>query len=1061
LAELKRFDIGSTDKGLNQMKNKFLLSVIPVVFLLTLFFSASGIYSASAYPDAPVMKADPEKGAMFRYWICGAYPMDDEGGPEKIEWELEEIADKGYAGIEVCVLKADYAYDAVQLGTYGWGTPKFVEMMKVILRAGNRLGLQIDMTATNGWPIMIPGIMGTNAEERILYKGDRVEVAGPSGAVLYSDRGKEYAGLEMPRNRRYLQAVTAAKAVGNCRVDKGPQTFLWGTDTVPGVEGAKETVLLDPDKMVSLVKGKDYRYDETAGAVTLDWTPPDDGSWRVFTYWMGFSGKSTSDITPEEALYTNYFSKDGAKAFIDYWNRTLLADEELAALFRENGTRIFEDSIEFATYFGSSGFLGNVTLGIEWTEEFLDEFKSRAGYDLTPYLPLLDGQELGGTVNVQYYDYELAAGDRDGGYVYSDVADRIRNDLAQVYTEMFLDNHAMVIQDWAKARGMDYRFQLYSYEFDTNYASALVSGPEVETLGFSQGAHGYDKMRLVAGGAHMGGRAVISDEAALTDAAYILSYKGVLDVVNTHYAQGANQILWHGFTHTSGVASDWPGNAAFGTMLADNWGPKKPSWESEKDFADYLARVQGILQAGTAKVDTAVFVFKYGSFTPIWQDPTLARAGYTYDFVSHNTLTLETARVENGVLNPDGPAYRALIVADQTYMDVATAERLIEYADAGLRIFVVGTFPSKVPFFKDWQEDEKRLGRLVQTLSDHENVTVVASEEAVPAAMEAEGILPNAGVAEPADLLTARRDVGGISYYYIFNDSDADVDTEITLAGSGNVYDIDLWSGAVTQTADHKVGNGTVTKRLRLTAKGAKMAAVGKGDLLNTAPMPSGASEAKTAAVTGNAPADASVVVMNGDLYLRASASGEYRVIFGDGKNETVQVAGLPKAFELSRGWHLTVERWQDDTATPNIKYDTLKTVIPVGETDLVSWRRIPALGDAVAGIGTYSVSFTLPDTWRVADGAVIAFPGLGARGAAVFVNGTKVYLDHLTKRVDAGNLLTPGANDLKVVLYTTLGNQLIADGVLTGGWNRRKVEYQDYGITGPVTVTPYVFREL
>lgn len=1043
------------------MKKRLLLPLISIVFMLTFFCCASDRHSTAAHSDTPVMKADPEKGAMFRYWICGAYPMDDEGGPEKIEWELQEIADKGYAGIEVCVLKADYKYDANKLGTYGWGTPKFVEMMKVILRTGNRLGLQIDMTATNGWPIMIPGVMGTNAEERILYKGDRVEVAGGSQAVLYSDKGKEYDGLEKPRYRRYLQAVTAAKVVGSCRVDKGPQTFVWGTDQVAGATGPKETTLLDPGSPICLTEGKDYRYDETAGAVTLDWTPPDDGTWRVFTYWMGFSGKSTSDVTPKEAFYTNYFSKDGARAFIDYWERTLLADEELAALFRENGTRIFEDSIEFATYFGSTGFLGNVTLGIEWTEEFLDEFEARAGYDLASYLPLLDGQELGGTAGVQYYDYEFAGGDKDGGYVYSDVANRIRNDLFQVYTEMFLDNHAMVIQDWAKSMGMDYRFQLYSYEFDTNYASALVSGPEVETLGFSQTAHGYDKMRLVAGGAHMGGRAVVSDEAALTDAAYTLTYTDALDVVNTHYALGANQILWHGFTHTSGVASGWPGNATFGTMLADNWGPRHPSWESEKDFADYLARVQSILQAGTARVDAAVYLFKYGTYTPVWTDSTLAREGYTYDFVSHNTLTLDAARVENGVLNPGGPAYKALIVADQTYMDVATAERLIEYADAGLRIFAVGGFPSKVPFFKDWQEEENRLSGLVRKLSSHKNVTVVKNEEEVAAAMKAEGILPNAGVAEPADLLTARRDIGGISYYYIFNDGDADVDTEIALAGSGNVYDIDLWSGDVTQKADHNVGNGTVTRRLRLAPKGAKMVAIGSGELLNVDTMSSGGASTKTAMVTGNAPADASVVVMDNDLYLRASANGEYRVTLEDGKNKTVQVTGLPETADLSHGWHLTVERWQDDTTTPNIKYDTLKTIIPAGDTDLVSWRRIPGLGDAVSGIGTYSVSFTLPNTWQAAAGAVIHFPGLSARGAAVFVNGTKVYLDHQKKQADVKNLLKPGANDLKVVLYTTLGNQLIADGVLTGGWNRQKVDYDDYGITGPVTVTPYVFVQV
>ena len=96
---------------------------------------------------------------------------------------------------------------------------------------------------------------------------------------------------------------------------------------------------------------------------------------------------------------TDYMSKDGANAYIAFWEEKLLSNERLSGLIDKVGMSIFEDSLEFGSYFGADN--------LEWSATFLEEFEQRAGYDLTPYLPLLNGQSMGCSTNVEYYDYEF------------------------------------------------------------------------------------------------------------------------------------------------------------------------------------------------------------------------------------------------------------------------------------------------------------------------------------------------------------------------------------------------------------------------------------------------------------------------------------------------------------------------------------------------------------------------------------------------------------------------------------------------------------------------------
>lgn len=1072
----------------NRMKRfwrKALCACLACTMLLTQL--GGSIAFAEKAQNSLYMEASQKAGAMFRWWVPAAIPMISDA--DIVRQEIEGIARVGYQGIEVSVISG-----SGDLENYGWGTAGWTEMLTMICEMALQLDLTVDVTVTCGWPISLPAKYAYedyDALEKNLYEGEyatiqggtvtkaaftKVESTNPWGGtsvsivpqdvvlaegedlVLATDQMEDHDASN-PLVKRTLQSVTVAKIVGAGSVDKGQQYYQWGNGN-PGREGRDgsfESVLLDPDSLTVLEEGTDYTLDEASGKVTIQWRPEDDGEYRVFTYWMGFSGATSSKGTVDTNYYADYMTQEGVKAYQAFWEDRILHNEKLAGLIKQVGMSLFEDSLEFGSYFGEDR--------LEWGTTFLQEFESRMGYDLAPYLPLLEGQSMGGTTNVEYYDYEFGSYNEESGkYEYDGACDRIRNDLTQVYTELFTENHIEPLTEWAHENGMYYRQQPMSFNYDAAYIAASCDYPDVETLGFfeitSDGGkyrHGYDKSRIVAAGAHMGERAVVSSECgALPGLCYRMTWAKIMEYIQLQYALGANRMIFHGYSHLTG-GTQWPGAEGFGTGLADNWGDRNPSWEYETSVAEYMSRAQDILRSGDPSVDVAVFNDYYSSFAPLWEDELLELSGYSYDFVTANLLKLDTAYVEDGILAPGAGSYQALIFDEQTYISVETAQKILDYLNKGLKVFVIGDFPDKVPSFCDYKAEEEQLAQVTAQIMAHKNTFTAESEQAVVGVMKAQGVSPRAALSEPAKVITAHRVIDGADYYYLYNDSRAEVQQEITLEGTGNLYLIDLWSGEVTQAADYTVdsSNGTVTRTFTLKANESVMAAVTEGALYQVEGSGPALKSTQTAV-----PDQGSTEVLDGKVQLKADGNGTYAVAYGDGCTEEVSVSGLPETCVLSSGWKLQVERWENNTDTSDITYDTKKTLIDVGTLDrLVPWSEIEALGPDVSGIGFYTNTFTLPETWNQADGAVLTLPVLdeqlfGCTIAEVRVNGTKVSVDQNHFTADAAGLLQAGENTLEVTLASPLGNQLIAYGRLNN-------EPSAYGLIGDVTLAPYEYVQL
>ena len=98
-----------------------------------------------------------------------------------------------------------------------------------------------------------------------------------------------------------------------------------------------------------------------------------------------------------------------------------------------------------------------------------------------------------------------------------------------------------------------------------------------------------------------------------------------------------------------------------------------------------------------------------------------------------------------------------------------------------------------------------------------------------------------------------------------------------------------------------------------------------------------------------------------------------------------------------------------------------------------------------MSGVGTYTTTVQLPESWTARDRGTYLDLGAVAGSVKVFVNGAKIAPDSVAGRDwDVSAHLKPGANELKVVLATPLGNTV------------RPAESEPYGLLGPVRLVPF-----
>lgn len=957
--------------------------------------------TAASFADPPATVRP-----KYRWWLPLAYEQD-----EQLVRELGEMKEAGAGGAEVAAFTVDGRGNQSSpfLDRYGWGTPEWSKRMETVYGAANDLGLRVDMSIGPRWPALVPSVSDLNdprAAQQIVF-GRAFAKGGTSfdGPLPSNYDARPPAGA-----RTTLVAALVARCVAaDCDAQSGSPR------------------LLDPDSVV-----------DVTGEVGPDGTlahalPGDAGStWALIAFWQTASGETRTGLTATTPnYYLDHLSEAGARASTDFWDEHVLTPELRRQIGTMGDADLYEDSLE----------LGSTQ---KWTWDYLAQWRARRGYDPVRLLPAIAGAGQHGLNGAPFFDFP-------GG-----LGARVRTDYRQTWSDLYVDVRLRALHDWAHGNGMSVRAQPYGGPIDVAGASSHVDVPEGESLAFNNNVEDY---KTVAVGAHLNGRAVVSDECcAMRDAVWATTAAGHADPANLQaiyrgLAGGVTQVVWHGFPHLtrgplgSGVNAIWPGmtyggNATFG----EAWGAKGgPNWEDQRSINDSLGRLQLVLRQGTPRFDLAVYWQDFGldghgttgagSHTLLRSRSPLAAAGYTWEYLSPANLREHGATVRRGQLFPDASGYRALLLKDQRTMSVEIARTLLARVRDGLPVVVVGALPSATPGARDTTGEDAELRAVIARLASERRVVRVAEEADVPAALRRLGIEAAAAhVSAPSDpsILSVRRQADGVDYWFLYNQGATAVDQTLRLAAGGTAYRLDPWSGEIAPLETARTRGGTVDADVRLEGDDVTVIAVTR----------------RRDGTFGGA----AHRVDREDGPLAAAARGGH----GGGQ-------GAAPAPRRLTDWSLAVERW---TPGPSgLPGDTAKTPLePVAVSAdargaLPAWTEItPANGygadlQDASGFGTYTARLRLDRDW---DGVTGAWLDLGrvADTATVTVNGRA--LPPLNpadvRHVEVGSRLRRGDNTIVVRVASTLLNAVrVAPG--TGASGRAR---QAYGLLGPVTLTPH-----
>jgi hypothetical protein len=434
----------------------------------------------------------------------------------------------------------------------------------------------------------------------------------------------------------------------------------------------------------------------------------------------------------------------------------------------------------------------------DWTADFLDQFRTRRGYDLAPHLAAL--------VNA-----------------HTAAADALRHDWGQTLTELLDERFVAPLAAWAHANGTRLRLQGYGTPPADVSTNALADLPEGEGAQW----RGLSASRWASSASHLYNRPVTSSETwtwlhSPVFRATPLDLKAEADL---HFLQGINQLIGHGWPYSpEGV--EYPGWRFY---AAGAFSDKNPWWIVMPDLARYLQRVSAVLRQGTPVSDVAIYLpidDAWAHFTPgkvnlietlrdrLGTDaiPAVLDAGYAFDFVDDRALA-KLGAIDGASLRVGSARYRAVVLPGVEQMPARTLRVLDAFARAGGIVIATRRAPDRAPGFLAADPDHAQVRDLSQRLFAAANAgSVLVRDERAGLGAELTRRLPADLSASPAtpDLGFVHRRVGDADVYFVANTGNVAVHTTVSFrtpqaaAESWNAVDGSMTPLAVRASASDR-----------------------------------------------------------------------------------------------------------------------------------------------------------------------------------------------------------------------------------------------------------------
>ena len=517
----------------------------------------------------------------------------------------------------------------------------------------------------------------------------------------------------------------------------------------------------------------------------LKWTAPaGNGPWEVTFVRHIYRSSPTRYGQREDGTR----DKDSRYSLIDY------LDPEATALYIKLVPETYEKY--FGADFGTTilGFRGDETdfTGfIPWTPKLLETFQKQKGYDLKPYLAEFFGSPL------------------------SSEAQRARADYFDVWSGLFRDNFYKPMEEWCRARGMDYMMHLNHEETMLSRSPAggdmtknegsffrdmrYVGVPGVDNLNQIGPGIVADFPKIAGSAAHLFGR-----PQAWTESGGSLTAGGKF-VADYQLVRGIN------FMNIRGLNAAPPAAPVTDPTAASGW---------------YITRSQYLLTMGRPAAQVALYHpsdsywlndFEADEVT-VKLTTQLMEHQIDFDHIDHDSLASICTLEGGGLKNLSGQVYRAVVVPSSTVIEKNVLDRLRAFAAAGGKVVFVGRTPTMVV-------DRSFLH--ATGAPDLGFATLEPTAEITPRVVAA---LPKPDVkldAACAPLKYIHRALKDGDVYFFFNESDQPQTRTATLDGHGSVQVWDPATAKISAAAGTATANGSVDVPLALAPQESRFIVIG------------------------------------------------------------------------------------------------------------------------------------------------------------------------------------------------------------------------------------------
>jgi hypothetical protein len=529
-------------------------------------------------------------------------------------------------------------------------------------------------------------------------------------------------------------------------------------------------LVVDPAKVIDI--------SEHLSGDRLVWDAP-EGDWVILRTGMLPTGVTNAPASPEATgLETDKMSKKHIEAHFDAYMGEIL--KRIPAEDRKSWKVVVADSYE--------------TGGQNFTDNFMEEFKTRYGYDPLPYLPAYFGTVVQS----------------------EELSDRFLWDLRRLIADKVAYDYVGGLRDVCHKHGLTTWLENYGHwGFPGEFLQYGGQSDEIGGEFWANGDLGNIENRAASSSAHIYGKTKVSAESFTSGGPTLIRYPGMLKQRGDRFfSEGINNTLLHVYVSQPYEDTEQGVIAWFGTEFN-----RKNTWFSHLDlFTTYLKRVNFMLQQGLNIADVAYFIGEDAPKMTGITNPELPK-GYQFDYINAEVIE-KYMTVKNGLLTlPHGTQYKILVLPELETMRPELLVKIKQLIENGA--VVLGPSPKRSPSLENYPEADKQVKELAESLWSNiqpgEKLAKIGKGLLIDGmdmqeALDTVQYAPDCRIAPEDPVLFGHRKKGNTDIYFLTNQSE----NEITIYPEFRVKDKqpELWnpvSGNVSKLqAFTKSATGTV-----------------------------------------------------------------------------------------------------------------------------------------------------------------------------------------------------------------------------------------------------------